>query len=144
MSNRGFRTEKDDGASSYVSNSSRKVKDEEATTERQLVMDNICRQSPSNSKTMNSPRSPRKISSPKAGTNYVKGPTTSVLRLLSTRAMDSRISASLPDSPSLCDDNSSISTADSDGEVTVCFTHLSLICNLYSCLFINSQCILGL
>ncbi|CAI9763800.1 unnamed protein product [Fraxinus pennsylvanica] len=117
VSNSGFRTEKDDGASSYVSNSSTGVKDEEATSKRQLAMDYICRQSPSNSTIMNSPRSPRKISSPKAGINYEKGPT-SVLRLLSTRAMDSRISTSLPDSPSFCNDNSSISPADSDGEVT--------------------------
>ncbi|KAL2468240.1 putative E3 ubiquitin-protein ligase [Forsythia ovata] len=118
VSNSGFiRTEKDDEASSYVSNSSTRVKDEGATLKRQPAMDNICGQSPSNSTRVNSPRSSTKISSPKAGTNSGKGPT-SVLRLLSTRAMDSRSSTSLPDSPSLCDDNSIISPADSDGEMT--------------------------
>ncbi|KAL2503974.1 BRCA1-A complex subunit BRE [Abeliophyllum distichum] len=118
VSSSGFRTEKDDEDSSYVSNSSTRVKDEGVTLKRQPAMVNICRQSPSNSTLVNSPRSPStKTSSPKAGTNSGKGPT-SVLRLLSTRAMDSRTSTLLPDSPSVCDDNSIISPADSDGEMT--------------------------
>ncbi|KAA8537516.1 hypothetical protein F0562_027124 [Nyssa sinensis] len=62
-----------------------------------------------------SPKTPSpKISSPKSETHFKKE-TTSVLRLMSSRAMDSTFSNSFPASPHLCND-SSISSADSDGE----------------------------
>lgn len=82
-----------------------------------------------------SPKTSLKISSPKSDSHYHKGPT-SVLRLLSSHAMDSTVSTSLPVSPRLCKD-SSISSADSDGEVIVC---LSLSLSLFK--FSSSICII--
>lgn len=61
------------------------------------------------------PKSLPNISSPKSDSYYHKAP---ILRLLSSRAMDSTVSTSLPVSPRLCNDFS-LSSADSDGEVIV-------------------------
>ncbi|KAK9270446.1 hypothetical protein L1049_026026 [Liquidambar formosana] len=65
---------------------------------------------------LDSPKTPSpKIFSPKPGTHSRKE-STSILRLSSTHVMDSNVSVSLPVSPKLNND-SSISSADSDGEV---------------------------
>ncbi|KAI3464828.1 hypothetical protein Pfo_021491 [Paulownia fortunei] len=92
--------------------------DEETTSSRHKVKVKSQRQSPQNSSPMDSPKTPSPVtSSPKAATNSGKTQT-SMLRLLSTRAMDSSISTSLPVSPLSCNDNLSISSTDSDGEMT--------------------------
>ncbi|KAL7175142.1 hypothetical protein ACSBR2_028862 [Camellia fascicularis] len=90
---------------------------EETVLNMQLKKVNSRMHSPAIMSPMDSPRTPSpKISSPKLDM-HCKKERTSVLRLLSNRAMDSATSSSLPASPRLCTD-SSISSADSDGEVT--------------------------
>lgn len=69
---------------------------------------------------MESPKTPPNISPPQLDSQYHKG-LKPILRLLSSRVMDSTASNSLPVSPPLCND-SSISSADSDGEVIVCLS----------------------
>lgn len=111
-----FRAEKDDETMSVLSNRSIRMKQEETTSSRQTSHVKSERQSPHNS----SPST--RTSSPKSSKNLGKIQT-SMLRLLSTRALDSSISTfSQPVSPLSCCDNSSISSTDSDGETTVCFS----------------------
>lgn len=118
-----FRAEKDDDTVSVVSNRSIRLnKDVETTSSRQSLKVMSRRQSPHNSSPTDSPTTCSRTSSPKVAKNSGKTQT-SMLRLLSTRAMDSSISTSLPVSPLAGNDNSSISSADSDGEMTVCFKH---------------------
>ncbi|KAL0351756.1 UNVERIFIED_CONTAM: putative E3 ubiquitin-protein ligase LIN-1 [Sesamum calycinum] len=103
-----FRAEKDDDTRSVVSSRSiSRNKDEETTSSRQSIKVTTSKQSPQSS-------SP--VDSPKAATNSRKMQN-SMLRLLSARAMDSSISNSLPVSPLSSFDNSSFSSADSDGEM---------------------------
>ncbi|KAK6115202.1 hypothetical protein DH2020_007471 [Rehmannia glutinosa] len=116
-----FHAETDGDTMSVASNRSlRHKKDEETTCSRQqrIKVNNSQRQSPQNSSPLDSPKTPStKTSSPKTSTSSGKTQT-SMLRLLSTRAMESQISNSQPVSPLSCNDNSSISSTDSDGEIT--------------------------
>ncbi|KAL3845328.1 hypothetical protein ACJIZ3_002731 [Penstemon smallii] len=115
-----FRTEKDYDSRSVVSNNSsiRSKLEEEITSSRQIVKVNSRYQSPQSSSHMDSPKTySTKIPSPKVGKSSRKVQT-SVLRLLSSRAIDSPISTSLPSSPLSSQDNLSISSTDSDGEMT--------------------------
>ncbi|XP_073137184.1 putative E3 ubiquitin-protein ligase LIN-1 [Henckelia pumila] len=116
---KGFGVPEVDDTRSIVSNSSiRLKKDEEIISRRQLVKLKSWGQSPRNSSPTYSPKTPpSNMSSPKEDTSSRKVQT-SLLRLLSTRAMDSAVSTSQPGSPLSFCDNSSISSRDSDGEMT--------------------------
>ncbi|KAK6115218.1 hypothetical protein DH2020_007487 [Rehmannia glutinosa] len=90
-----FHAETDGDTMSVASNRSlRHKKDEETTCSRQqrIKVNNSQRQSPQNSSPLDSPKTPStKTSSPKTSTSSGKTQT-SMLRLLSTRAMESQIS----------------------------------------------------
>ncbi|XP_073276156.1 putative E3 ubiquitin-protein ligase LIN-1 [Primulina huaijiensis] len=115
---KGFGVPNVDDTRSIVSNSSIRLrKDEETISGRQLVKPKSWGQSPRNSSPTDSPKTPpSNISSPKEDTSSRKIQTT-MLRLLSTRAMDSSVSTSRPGSPLSFCDNSSISSRDSNGEM---------------------------
>ncbi|XP_057794846.1 putative E3 ubiquitin-protein ligase LIN-1 isoform X2 [Salvia miltiorrhiza] len=103
--------EKDDDIVSVLSSRSIRSSKE---VERQSVRATSRRQSPHNSSPTDSPTTPcSRTSSPKSAKSSGKMQT-SMLRLLSTRAMDS-VSNSLP---ILCNDNSSISSTETDEETT--------------------------
>ncbi|KAH6823024.1 hypothetical protein C2S53_020427 [Perilla frutescens var. hirtella] len=114
----GFLAEKDDDIVSVLtSRSIRSNKDVETASSRQSLRAVSQRQSPHNSTPSDSPTTPcSRTSSPKSARSYGKMQA-SMLRLLSTRAVDS-ISNSLPISPFPCNDNSSISSTEADDEMT--------------------------
>lgn len=116
-----YLTEKDDDIVSVLSSRSiRSKKDIETTSSRQSLRAMSQRQSSHNSSPSESPTTPcSRTSSPKSAKSSGKMQT-SMLRLLSTRAMDS-LSNSLPVSPLACNDNSSISSTEADEEMAVCF-----------------------
>ncbi|XP_073052869.1 putative E3 ubiquitin-protein ligase LIN-1 [Primulina eburnea] len=115
---KGFGVPKVDDTRSIVSSSSiRLKKDEQTISRRQLVKLKSWGQSPRNSSPTDSPKTPpSNISSPKEDTSSRKVQTT-MLRLLSTRAMDSSVSTSRPGSPLSFCDNSSLSSRESNGEM---------------------------
>lgn len=117
----GYLAEKDDDIVSVLSSRSiRSNKDIETASSRRSLRAMSQRQSPHNSSPSESPTTPcSRTSSPKSAKSFGKMQT-SMLRLLSTRAMDS-ISNSLPISPLACNDNSSISSTEADEEMAVCF-----------------------
>lgn len=94
------------------------------------------RESPQIFSPMDSPKTSPKTSSPKLDM-YGKKESTSMLRLLSCRAvgaMDSTISAYLPAAFPFRGHESSTSSADSDGEMTVCFKAIIYLLLLFQLL----------
>lgn len=116
-----YLAEKDDDIVSVLSSrSNRSNREVETVSSRQSVRAISQRQSPHNSSPSDSPTTPcSRNSSPKSVKSSGKMQT-SMLRLLSTRAIES-ISNSLPISTFASNDNSSISSIETDEETTVCF-----------------------
>lgn len=135
-----FLAEKDDDIVSVLSSrSNRSNKEVETVSSRQSVRAMSQRQSPHNSSPSDSPTTPcSRNSSPKSVKSSGKIQT-SMLRLLSTRAMES-VSNSAPISPFATNDNSSISSTETDEETTVCFIpHLTSNLFLIFCPYTESE-----